>query len=114
MAPGPSGGLRALFGDGQRPEVPSAKARPVRPTRGVSQPLTSAWPACHPEPVADCAQCRFRAFGAKWTKTYGTVRHRRSETEMLTIAWLRERPPAPGATWGVGCAVCAHLRWRLQ
>ena len=122
MAPGLVGGLRALFGGsasggsvpGSGREVPSAKARPVRPTRGVCQPLASAWPACHARPVADCAQCRFRAFGAKWTKTYGTVRHRRSEAEMLTIPWLRERVPAPGATWGVGCAVCASLRWRLQ
>ena len=64
--------LRALFGN--EDERPKKRTRGgVVPCRGVCQIVASSWPACHKEFEANCAQCRFRAFGDTWTKTYGTV-----------------------------------------
>ena len=73
--------------------------------------MASSWPACHKEFEANCAQCRFRAFGDRWTKTYGTVLHKGSCNRR--VVWLQERPCEAGSQWGLGCAVCASLRWRL-
>ena len=103
--------LRALFGNDD--ERPKKRARGAAlPSRGVCQIVASSWTACHKEFEADCAQCRFRAFGDKWTKTYGTVLHKGSINRRVT--WLQERKCEPGSQWGLGCGVCANLRWKLS
>ena len=102
--------LCALFGNAD--ERPKKRARGgAVPSRGVCQIVASSWPACHKVFEADCAQCRFRAFGDKWAKTYGSVLHKGSGDRRVT--WLQERRHEPGSQWGLGCAVCASLRWRL-
>ena len=103
--------LRALFGADEAPAKSSGKSLSV-PSRGVSRQVCSTWKACHAVFAPGCAQCRFRAFGDKWTKTYGMVVHKGQKSR--TVTWLRERRPEPGVAWAVGCAVCASLRWRLQ
>ena len=111
--------LRSLFSDdaGHRKKRPGVAALP---RRGVSQIVCSSWKACHRAFAPGCAQCRFRAFGDRWVKTYGTAVDsghldlRRKGDVNRTVIWLQERRREPGAKWALGCVVCANLRWRLS
>ena len=98
----PAERLRTLFGD--------HGARDTKKYKAASTPST--WPACHAKFEPGCAQCRFHAFGKKWLDVYGSALHR-GVTSSRKVEWLQERRYEPGSTWGLGCAVCSHLRWRL-
>ena len=103
-------GLRELF---EKKPAAFEKKLCGPPLRGVSRERHSLWPICHEIPAENCAQCRWMAFGQKWTKAYGTVSHTVSGRHVEAFSWLCERSPERGAVWGLGCAACANLRWRL-
>ena len=104
--------LRALFGDAGAVGRKGKGAVTSTPTRGLSQVSNSSWTVCHSKFEPGCAQCRFRAFGKKWIDVYGTTLHRGDVARK--VVWLQERKCEPGSVWGLGCTVCAHLRWRLS
>ena len=76
-------GLRELF---EKKPAAFEKKLCGPPLRGVSRERHSLWPICHEIPAENCAQCRWMAFGQKWTKAYGTVTHTVSGRHVETFS----------------------------
>ena len=71
------------------------------------------WPRCHDKFVPSCARCRWQKLGARWQSLYGTFSQKQG-TCARQITWLTEAPCRTSRKWGIGCAVCAELQWRLM
>lgn len=107
-----------LVGDPELIEQP--KSRTNEKKLACRRAFNSSWPTCHQDFDDKCAQCRFHAFGQKWIDAYGTELHRAPVGDGRKIVWLREQRfvPGPGMAsskqWGIGCAVCADFKRRLD
>lgn len=59
-----------------------------------------------------CARCIYYKLSPKWIKSYGSLGHQVGRNRHRS-QWLCEKPARKGGLWGIGCALCADLLYRV-